>query len=161
MIGIEIRVDTTTKNALLRRLNPKKVGDVSREAMSRSVRVARDFVVAGMPKLTRQLVDSVYTNITLSMGVAVGEVGTEIEYGEVIEYGRTPGRFPPKSAIVRWLSLKGINTRYWFVVARAIASRRSPLSHPFGYRMFENAAEKLRQVVPGIWQRIIERRMFR
>ena len=50
----------------------------------------------------------------------------------VIEYGRTPGaKMPPKGALLGWMSRKGIDARFEFVIRRAIGRDGIPGKFPF------------------------------
>jgi hypothetical protein len=52
----------------------------------------------------------------------VGRVGTRVEYGPYIEWGRRPGKMPPVSIIEEWAARHGM-PGMGFVIARAIGRR--------------------------------------
>lgn len=78
----------------------------------------------------------------VSFGMPVkAQVGTPLEYGEVVEYGRRPGKaMPPVDPIAKWVRSKlGITDRkearsVGFAIARTIAREGTEGAH-----MFENA----------------------
>lgn len=74
--------------------------------------------------------------VTLSGHSSAGVVGTPLEYGEVVELGRRPGKFPPRAPIELWVRRKlgvpaaearGVS----FLVARKIARHGFPGAHMF------------------------------
>jgi len=68
------------------------------------------------------------------------KVGTGIDYGYYMEYGRKPGKYPPFKAIDKWARRHGIPT---WVVMQSIKKKgikvgtvETPLKTPSGYRPF-------------------------
>lgn len=52
----------------------------------------------------------------------VGVVGTPLEYGVVVEYGRSAGKFPPVNALIPWVKRKlGVSASQAESVATAVA----------------------------------------
>ena len=83
--------------------------------------------------------------VSLSGHSVAGVVGTPLEYGEVVETGRRPGKFPPLAPIELWVRRKlGVPDAeargVAFLVARKIARVGFDGAH-----MFEKAWEHLEQ----------------
>jgi hypothetical protein len=80
----------------------------------------------------------------------VGEVGSAIPYAKVVEYGRTPGWFPPVKDLKAWARRKLGDEHLSYVVGRAIKKR--------GYRAqpyLNPAAETVAPRVEMIFQKRI------
>ncbi len=75
-----------------------------------------------------------------------GVVGTAQAYGEVIERGRRPGKYPPKGSLLRWIEIKfGIDpreaTRLEFLIRRKIAKKGTKGAAMFYRGMMENLTQ--------------------
>jgi hypothetical protein len=113
---------------------------------------------------------SIFGEVRGSAKKMQGIWGTPVKYGEVIEYGRKPGKFPPVLPIEKWVqrilgipntAAEGSRLRQSYVVAAAIARaifRRgySPNGNvgPRGARMFEKAWDESEDWVANLIERL-------
>lgn len=104
---------------------------------------------------------SIHGEVKSFGGSVTGVVGTPLSYGEVIEYGRRPGKFPPVAPIQLWVQRKlGLSAKdsrsVGFIVARKIAARGFPGAHMFGeaWKATEQWVMGRLQVIPG---RVVQR----
>jgi len=94
--------------------------------------------------------------------VVTGTVGTPLEYGEVVEMGRRPGKaFPPVDPIALWARRKlGVSEKesrgVGFAIARKIAIHGFEGVHMFekGWQHIESWAQK---EMMGIGERVVRR----
>ena len=78
--------------------------------------------------------------------VFVAQQSGAARYGPVMESGRAAGaRMPPPDALAGWMARHGIDPRFRYVVARAIARRGIK-----GRFFFRRATEALRRALPGL-----------
>ncbi len=78
-----------------------------------------------------------------------GRVYSALEYIEVLEKGRSPNKpMPPKGVLLGWMARHSIDVKLEFIIRRAIG-RKGTKAH----KMFEQAAARGQQVVPGIFAR--------
>lgn len=94
---------------------------------------------------------SIEGTVTEMRGVATGIVGTAIPYGEVIEYGRKPGKFPPTGPLELWVRRKlGVNgdkaPGVAFLVARKIAKKGFKGAHMFSEAWEADKAQVFRML---------------
>lgn len=99
--------------------------------------------------------------VSLSGTSVAGVVGTPLEYGEVVELGRRPGKFPPLAPIELWVRRKlGVPDAeargVAFLVARKIARVGFDGAHMFenSWKSLEHWAMRELQTIPG---RVIDR----
>lgn len=79
-----------------------------------------------------------------------GVVGHQSVYGDVIEYGRQPGKMPPTGSLIRWIEVKLGTDRHTaerldFVIRKKIATKGFPGAFMFE-RAFENSQEPLNRI---------------
>lgn len=74
----------------------------------------------GMPIHQGRLLGSIADEVQGIGGRIVGSVGTDVEYGPAVEYGRPPGSWPDIEAITRWAKLKLGDEGAGYMVARSI-----------------------------------------
>lgn len=88
------------------------------------------------------LAGSMFGEVSTSGMAVTGMVGTPLPYGQVIEYGRRPGSFPPVAPIALWAERKlGVPADESFDVALAIA-RKIYHKGTEGAHMFGDTWEK-------------------
>ena len=146
---IEIRLDLSGFERLMRRWGPDQIARRKRAAMDESLAYLRKRVQDATPVDTGLGRGSVFTEIRGTAVDLTGVVASAQPHMVVLEVGRRPGaKMPPATAIRRWLEHQGGDGRLAFVVARAIGRRGLP-----PHRMFARAAEQGRATVQAIWRR--------
>lgn len=72
-------------------------------------------------------------------------------YAHYVEFGREPGRMPPRYAILRWMHLRGIPETALFPIRRAIAERGTVKRKGYkGFEIFRQVGEMTEAQVIGI-----------
>lgn len=107
-------------------------------AMESALQTTEREVAQRTPVNTGQLRSSITHSVLIPFPNLTGSVGTPLEYGITMEYGRKPGsRMPPVAAIAYWLYRKKIVTDYreirsaaW-AVAKSIAKKGIEGRHMF------------------------------
>lgn len=96
--------------------------------------------------------------------VVTGVLDSEALHGYYVEFGRNPGKFPPKAEIEAWMEAKGIPLELSFVIRRSIARlgtirRAGAQGQAAGLRIFERAVETSTEEIEAFLNREIERVM--
>ena len=146
---------------------PDEVYAESEKALDLIVSVFENAVIPLTPKGVggqAGLVGSIFGETQKQKGKLIGIVGTPLQYGEVIEYGRQPGKMPPVNPIALWAEKKlGVDRNkskgVAYVIAKNIA-RRGFKSIPDGARMFEkgweNSERTIQTIISGIPQKVLD-----
>jgi hypothetical protein len=123
-----------------------------------------------VPTDTHHLQRSLTHEVTVSGTSVTGRAGTNVNYAETVEKGRTPGKMPPPGALVEWMGRHGIplakvgvvakqnKAGYYqveFAVARKINKRKRP--HPYLKPAFDVNRLKIRSEMDAILKRIATR----
>lgn len=110
-----------------------------------------------VPTDTHTLQRSITHEVQASGGSITGRAGTNLVYGPVVEYGRTAGAaMPPAGALLGWMSRKGIDARFEYLVRRAIG-RRGTRPRPF----LKPALEANRKRISDEFGTAVPQRIFR
>lgn len=146
MDGLKISVDIGQTLRDLAKVYPDVVREES-EAVLRFIgaRVESEVVAITPRGVGGQagLAGSIHHVVTMSAGGGKVEIGTPLEYGEVIELGRRPGKMPPTAPIVLWAMRKlGISAEDAPSVGFAIAVKIKEKGFE-GQHMFERTFDKL------------------
>lgn len=137
---IEVNVLLTELKDLIRRY-PDVVRSESSAVMDVVVRRLESEVVSRTPQGVggeAGLAGSIFGEVEAGMHRVTGIVGTPLEYGEVVEFGRRPGkRMPPVAPIALWAQRKlGVSAdeaeSVGFAIARKIAIHGFEGKHMFG-----------------------------
>lgn len=154
-MSLKIEVDVSEVERLAKR-SPEAEQAVIKSMlnpMRRSLQRLRIEVQAYTPVgVTGNLRDGIETNINGRPPNFSGDVLPNVLYGDPVEFGRKPGKFPPPDAIELWVrrvldvpseDVRGVA----FVIARAIARRGIP-----PVRMFERGLSRGFPAVERIWE---------
>ncbi len=93
------------------------------------------------------LLGSIHHEVTgQGTNMVYGVVGTAKAYGEVVERGRRPGKYPPKGSLMRWIEVKfGVDpreaTQLEFLIRRKIAKKGTKGAAMFYRGMMENLTQ--------------------
>jgi len=146
------------------RLYPDIVADECEKAMELIVIVMEGKVMALTPQGVggaAGLRGSIAGEVTeASRKRIAGAVGTPLKYGEVIEYGRKPGKMPPVAPLVLWARRKlGMDDAaaqsFGFAVARKLKYNKFA-TIPEGARMFEKGWEETRPSVGILLEKALQ-----
>jgi len=157
-------IDITYNQAELRELGKKYPGIVREETVA-----VMEMIVA---RLEKEVVERTPRGVGGEAGLAgsiagevkgrgspvTGTVGTPLEYGEVVELGRRPGKaMPPVGPIILWARRKlGVSEEDGEHVGFAIA-RKIAIEGFEGAKMFESALEDNRRWIQNMLYTIPDR----
>lgn len=144
------------------------------KGMDKGLDILEDAIVVRTPSNQGILRGSIATDIYGEGAAIVGEVFTPEKYGAAVEFGRKPGKWPPRDAIKLWVIQKQIAEdekeadQIAFLIARAIGEgtttgimKGGEGSDTGGARMFEEGtafAEPLvLQIFEDVNENILER----
>ena len=131
----DITFDARAVNKMLARFGSDAMGKRTRAAMNESLAYMQGQVQEGTPVgVAGNLRGSIITDIRGHSVDLSGKVFSPLPYARYVEFGRRPGKFPPRGPIELWARRKLGDASLWFVVARAIARRGTK-----GHFMFRNA----------------------
>ena len=124
--------------------------------MTRSVIQIEADAKRRVPTDTHALQRSLSHEVDAQGTTVIGRAGTNIEYGKIVEEGRTPGKMPPAGVLLGWMSRHGIDAKYEYVVRRAINSRKRP--QPYLKPAYDVNRQKItKEFGTAVPRRIIER----
>ena len=98
----------------------QELNEVSQAYGDAIVKAMRDNLIKLDKNATGNLIKSISVNILQDNDKSVIRFSAK-DYLRWVDKGRSPGRFPPLSAISRWATVKGISQRFVFPIARKIA----------------------------------------
>jgi hypothetical protein len=109
---------------------------------------------------TGRLQNSIYSEIQAGDGAVTGSVGTPLDYGAVVEFGRNPGSPPPVGPLTVWVRRKpGAGGSSAKSIAYAIALRlgTQPFrTYPRGAKMFSRAWNSRLPAITAALERLPE-----
>ncbi|MCX5824430.1 MAG: hypothetical protein NTY86_13225 [Deltaproteobacteria bacterium] len=148
---MELKATVSMKGAIFDGKAPEIIRKDLLSAMYEATRMLERKVKLKTPKgvfgSEAGLYKTIYGEVVQHGTAVVGNVGHGMKYGDVIEYGRSPGKKPPPIApLQRWIEFKGItitdkktgkalsSRTIAFMFSRSIGKKGFP-----GVHMFENA----------------------
>lgn len=137
---------------------PGIVADESGKTTRQAVDVFEQLVVGFTPVgATSALQSGTSTNVYGVGANVYGEVTNPVRYGLPVEYGRKPGKRPPRDAIELWvvrkLGLRGAEARSAaFLIARAIGRRGTK-----GAFMFQKGFDQGKPIVLRLYDDLPDR----
>ena len=91
----------------------------------------RNILISKGKSASGQLVRSISYRLTY-LGEDLALEFDMLDYGIFVDQGRKPGKMPPISSIRPWLSIKGIDQKFAFPIAKKIGKKGIPATPFFG-----------------------------
>jgi len=77
-------------------------------------------------------------------------------YGRYVDQGRKPGKYVPVNSLKEWMKIKGIDSKYSFVINRAIKERGIKATF-FFTRAYDNNEKQLDKVIESYTNSLLKK----
>ena len=134
---------------------PRVMQAEMRTAMQRSVLTVEADAKREVDVDTGDLRRSITSEVAVSPGQVVGKVVSNKPHARAREFGRPPGKMPPKGVLVDWLRRHGIPEEMEYVIRRKIAVSGSPGKPYLVPALTKNRQAIQRELGPVLMQRVM------